>query len=203
MMLRELNDDLASLVANARRSLVQVASGPGNGAGTIWHSDGLIVTNAHVVAHGPLKVTLSDSRNFPAKVLASDDSLDLAALYIEANNLPTIAPSNSKGLRVGQWVIALGHPWGVIGGSTAGIVIGTGDEFPEMPANGREWIVVSLHLRPGHSGGPLLDSEGRLIGINTLITGPDVGFAIPAHIVKHFLRQRLGTPEHEPHAMTV
>jgi serine protease Do len=202
-MLRELNDGLAAVAANARRSLVQVASGPGSGAGTIWHSDGLIVTNAHVIGHGPIKVALPDGRSFPAKVLTSDDDLDLAALYIEANNLPTIEPGSSKALQAGQWVIALGHPWGVIGGSTAGIVIGSGAEFPEMPANGREWIVVSLHLRPGHSGGPLLDSDGRLIGINTLITGPDVGFAIPAHVVKHFLRQQLGTPDHEPHMMAV
>jgi serine protease Do len=202
-MLYELNEGLAALVANARQSLVQVTSGPGSGAGTIWHPDGLIVTNAHVIAHGPVKVALPDGRSFPAKVLASDDDLDLAALYVEANNLPTIAPGSSKTLHAGQWVIALGHPWGVVGGSTAGVVIGSGDEFPEMPVNGREWIVVSLHLRPGHSGGPLLDSDGRLIGINTLITGPDVGFAIPAHVVKLFLRQRLGTPEHEPHLMAV
>jgi serine protease Do len=202
-MLYELNEGLATLVANARQSLVQVTSGPGSGAGTIWHPDGLIVTNAHVIAHGPVKVALPDGRGFPAKVLASDDDLDLAALYVEANNLPTIAPGSSKALHAGQWVIALGHPWGVVGGSTAGVVIGSGDEFPEMPVNGREWIVVSLHLRPGHSGGPLLDSDGRLIGINTLITGPDVGFAIPAHVVKLFLRQRLGTPEHEPHLMAV
>jgi serine protease Do len=135
--------------------------------------------------------------------LSKDDDLDLAALYVKANDLPTIAPGSSKALRSGQWVVALGHPWGVIGGSTAGIVIGSGDEFPEMPANGREWIVVSLHLRPGHSGGPLLVSDGRFVGINTLITGPDVGFAIPAHVVKRFLRQYLGTPEPEPHLVAV
>jgi S1-C subfamily serine protease len=87
--------------------------------------------------------------------------------------------------------MALGHPWGVQGAATSGIVIGKGTNLPEMPP-GRDWIALSLHLRPGHSGGPLLNADGALIGINTMITGPDVGFAIPVDTVKFFLRQALG-----------
>jgi S1-C subfamily serine protease len=79
----------------------------------------------------------------------------------------------------------------VTGAATGGVVIGVGAEWPEMPRSGREWVVVSLHLRPGHSGGPLVDTQGHLVGINTLMTGPDVGVAVPVHVVKAFLRQTL------------
>jgi S1-C subfamily serine protease len=73
-------------------------------------------------------------------------------------------------------------------------VIGIGTNLPEMGQMqpGREWIALSLHMRPGHSGGPLVDSRGRLVGINTMITGPDVGFAIPVQTVKTFLKETIG-----------
>lgn len=201
-LLRQLNDDMAGVAEIGQRALVRISSGQGwgqgSGAGTIWHPEGLIVTNAHVVARGALRVTLPDGRTLPAKVLAASRELDLAALSVDASDLPTIELSSTRALQPGTWVLALGHPWGIYNSATAGIVIGAGDEFPEMPANGREWVVLSLHLRPGHSGGPLLDAEGRLVGINTMISGPDVGFAIPVHVVKRFLKQALGTAEVEP-----
>jgi serine protease Do len=117
--------------------------------------------------------------------------LDLAALSIEASGLPTIEPGDSRKLRPGEWVLALGHPWGVIGAATGGIVIGIGADLPEMPFAGREWLAVSLHMRPGHSGGPLIDTAGRLVGVNTMINGPDVGMAVPVHVIKKFLRRSL------------
>ncbi len=75
------------------------------------------------------------------------------------------------------------------------VTSGVGDQLPEMGQMqpGREWIALSLHMRPGHSGGPVVDSEGKLVGINTMITGPDVGFAIPVHIVKAFLKEAIGS----------
>lgn len=86
----------------------------------------------------------------------------------EANHLPTIALGDSRQLQPGQWVLALGHPWGVLGAVTAGIVIDIGRP-PEIPSAAlREFIQVGLHLRPGHSGGPLVDVQGRLVGINTI-----------------------------------
>lgn len=184
-------------------SLVRVYDGIGAGAGTIWHADGLIITNAHVVvrdgqrfrrgwgrrtAQSELRVTLVDGRDFAARVLGADEESDLAALVIDAEDLPTIEVGTSKDVRAGQWVTALGHPWGVHGAATSGVVIGAGKNLPDMPLADREWIALGLHLRPGHSGGPLLDSDGRLIGINTMITGPDVGFAVPVDRVKAFLR---------------
>jgi serine protease Do len=195
-IIQQLNDALANRIDHVHESLVQISNGRGAGAGTIWHSDGLIITNAHVIrGHNNLNVTLSDGRKFPASVIAADDNLDLAALSINATDLPTIATGDSHKLKAGQWVMAVGHPWGVQGAVTSGVVIGVGDQLPEMGQMqpGREWIALSLHMRPGHSGGPVVDSEGNLVGINTMITGPDVGFAIPVHIVKAFLKEAIGS----------
>lgn len=194
-LIQQLNDALANRIDHVHESLVQISNGQGAGAGTIWHSDGLIITNAHVIrGHNNLNVTLSDGRTFPASIIAADDRLDLAALSINATNLPTIQTGDSHKLKAGQWVMAIGHPWGVQGAVTSGVIIGVGDQLPEMGQiqPGREWIALSLHMRPGHSGGPVVDSDGRLIGINTMITGPDVGIAIPAHIVKAFLKDAIG-----------
>ena len=191
-MLPELNTDLADVVERVYCSLVHVQNGRrGSGAGTIWHPQGLIVTNAHVAGRGPLKVGLLDGRTLPAQILARDPDRDLAALRVEASDLPSVQLGDSRRLRPGEWVMAVGHPWGVPGAATAGVVIGMGAEWPEMPRNGRDWVVVSLHMRPGHSGGPLVDVHGRLVGINTMINGPDVGVAIPVHVVVEFLRGAL------------
>jgi serine protease Do len=89
-------------------------------------------------------------------------------------------------------VVALGHPWGVVGAAAAGVVIGIGSWWPEAPKAGREWIVAGMRLRPGNSGGPLLDAEGQLVGMNTMISGPEVGMAVPVHVVKRFLHKALG-----------
>ncbi|UCC65457.1 MAG: trypsin-like peptidase domain-containing protein [Anaerolineae bacterium] len=192
-VLQQLNLDMSSVVEDVRRSLVQISNGwRGAGAGTIWHSDGLILTNAHVVGRRSLQVTLPDAQKLPARLLAHDRRLDLAALNVDATALPTIELGNSKRLQPGQWVLALGHPWGVPGAATAGVVIGVGPS-PEMPLPQRELIQVSLHLRPGYSGGPLVDVKGRLLGINTMMAGPDVGLAVPVHEVKAFLRRALGS----------
>jgi serine protease Do len=193
-LLRQLNADMASVVSQVRGSLVGVSNGRrGHGAGTIWHPQGLILTNAHVVAgRHHLRVTLPDGETLLASLLAADPDLDLAALSVEAEGLPTIEVGQSKNMVAGDVVIALGHPWGVRGAATAGVFIAMSDGMPEGPAAGRELIAVSLHLRPGHSGGPLVDARGRLIGINTMMAGPDVGVAVPAHVIKRFLKDALG-----------
>lgn len=200
-LLQQLSNEMAETYASVQQSLVQITDGSGSiGAGTIWHEDGLIVTNAHVVAQRSrrgeiqmrrLAVVLPDGREFPAKVLAMDVENDLAALAVDADGLPVITPGDSQNLRAGQYVMAMGHPWGVRDSLTAGVVIGMGGDLPELPP-GREWIALNLRLRPGHSGGPLVDTNGHLVGINTMITGPEVGFAIPAHVVKAFLKEALG-----------
>ena len=192
-LMRQLNLEMSAVVENVRRSLVQITNGRrGAGAGTIWHADGLIVTNAHVVGRRSLRVTLPDGRTLPVRLLARDASRDLAALAVDATGLPTSELGQSKQLQPGQWVLALGHPWGVAGAVTAGVVIGVGPP-PEMPLPQRELIQIGLRLRPGHSGGPLVDVHGRLVGINTMMAGPEVGLAVPVHVVKTFLRQALGS----------
>jgi S1-C subfamily serine protease len=187
-----LNADMAGMVDRVHRSLVQVRNGRhGAGAGTIWHERGLIITNAHVVGRGPVRVELPNGSTLPAQIMASDPDRDLAALRVEAAGLPIIQLADSRAVRPGQWVTALGHPWGVQGAATSGVVIGMGKEWPEMPRARHDWLVVGLHMRPGHSGGPLVDVRGRLLGINTMINGPDVGLAIPVHVVVDFLKQSL------------
>lgn len=190
-VLQQLNDDIAALAEGLQRSLVRVHNGRGAGAGMILHRDGLIVTNAHVVAHASRRhsphITLADGRSLPARILASDPERDLAALTVEAADLPIVQLGDSKSLRPGQWVMAMGYPWGLVGAATAGVVIGVGTAWPEMPPSGKEWVVVSLHLRPGDSGGPLVDLQGQVVGINTMMNGPDVGVAVPADVVKRFL----------------
>jgi serine protease Do len=191
-VLQALNADLDEIVTRVRRSLVRIYHGRrGAGSGAIWRSDGLVVTNAHVVGHGPAQVELADGRTLAAQIVTQDAGQDLAALRLEgagSADLPPIQLGDSRALKPGEWVVAIGHPWGVEGAATAGIVIGTGGRLPGAPRNGHEWISLSLHLRPGHSGGPLVDARGRLVGINTLINGPDVGVAIPVHVVTAFLR---------------
>jgi len=188
----EINAETASIVDTALAALVQVRNhGRGAGAGTLWHPGGLIVTNAHVAGRGPLSVELANGQVFGAEILAADHDLDIAALRIHGQDFPTVQLADSRMVRPGQWVMALGHPWGVTGAATAGVIIGMGREWPEMPVTRQDWIVVSLHLRPGHSGGPLIDVRGRLLGINTMINGPDVGFAIPTHAIVAFLKKRL------------
>ena len=192
-LLMQLNDEMSAVVERVRRSLVEIKNGRGSvGAGTIWHSEGLIVTNAHVVGRRQLAVTLADGRTLPARLLAHDASLDLAALKLDASDLPTIELGWSKQLQPGQWVLALGHPWGVPGAVTAGVVIGMGSH-PEGILPQRDLIQVDLPLRPGHSGGPLVDARSRLVGINVMMNGPEVGLAVPVHEAKRFLRQALGS----------
>ena len=193
-LLTRINENLDEAVMGARRSLVQVHSGDrGAGAGSIWHPDGLIVTNDHVVRSKSMSVTLPDGTVLPARLLASDSGLDVAALAVDAKGLTAAELGESRNLRPGQWVLAIGHPWGVYGAATSGVVIGVGSEQDPSGSSPREVITVAAPLRPGNSGGPLLDAEGRLVGINTMMMGPEVGVALPVHLVKTFLKERLGT----------
>ncbi|UCG24093.1 MAG: trypsin-like peptidase domain-containing protein [Chloroflexota bacterium] len=192
-LVSQINEQMSAVVDEARRCLVQVHNGRrGAGAGTILHADGLVITNAHVVRRQSPKITLADGRTLPGRLLTYDEELDLAAVAVDAQDLPTIELGRRGQLRPGQWVVALGHPWGITGATTAGMVIDVGRPVEELPYRG-ELIQVGLHLRPGHSGGPMVDGSGRLVGINAMISGPEVGLAVPIHGVKRFLKQNLGS----------
>jgi len=195
-VLQQINEDAALVSDRVLNSLVQVNNGQrGVGSGAIWQSDGLILTNAHVIlgrrgqVSNALSITLRDGQEYPARLVAYDLQRDLAALHIDAQNLPAVEVGDSRRLSAGDLVLALGFPWGVKGGATSGVVIGNGDSLPELGDSKREWIAASLHLRPGHSGGPMVNSQGKIIGINTLMNGPEVGVAIPAHVAEEFLKE--------------
>ena len=192
-LLRQFNDEMAVLAERVKRSTVEVRSGQhGGAAGTVWHSSGLVVTNAHVIGRGEPRVVLPDGKVCGARLLARDRSRDLAALAVDAEDLSPIALGDSKSLEPGQLVMAMGHPLGVKSAVTAGIVMhADGDHvhvnYPE------QLVAVNLPLRPGNSGGPLVDWEGRLVGINTMMTGPDTGLAIPVDVAKAFLKDEVAS----------
>ena len=191
-LLTQFSNDLADVHERVTPSLVQIRrGGRGIGAGSIWTSDGLLLTNAHVVdARGrvaaDLSVRLSDGRDLPAEVVAVDPHDDLAALRVAGESFQPIELGDSAALHAGQVVLAFGFPYGVTGGATVGAVIGESD-LPQSGRRGRRWLAASLHLRPGHSGGPMVDAEGRLVGINTMMNGPDVGVAVPVNAAREFL----------------
>lgn len=191
-ILAQLSTDMGNAIRDVAEGLVRVQNGRhGHGAGVVWGADGLIMTNAHVIRRDDPMVELPTRGRVRGQVLAVDRELDLALIRIETRGLRSVPRGDSRGLRTGDWVAALGHPWGVQGGVTSGTVIGMGRDWEEMPRDRRELILVSLHLRPGHSGGPLVDSDGLMVGINTMAAGPDVGIAVPVHVAEGFVHKRV------------
>jgi len=189
-ILEQLNDEMADVVEGVSRSLVQVSNGGySGGAGIVATADGLILTNAHVVRSRHVQVTLPDGRSYPGEYVARAADYDLAAVRVDAEDLVAVPFGNSQSLRPGDWVFAVGHPWGVLNAVTSGIVIASGANLPEMPRGSKEWVATSLHLRPGNSGGPLVDINGGVVGINTVMAGPEVGLAIPSHVAERFLEK--------------
>ena len=192
-ILTQFSTGIATVSERVLPAVVQIRNGrSGAGGGIIWQEDGIIVTNAHVVSHRTvspqtLTVQLADGREFTPQLLALDTEHDLAVLQIEAKGLPTIPVGDSHQLKPGQMVLAFGFPWGVTGGATSGVVIGVGSQIGDVRSP-HEWVAASLHLRPGHSGGPMVDVAGRLIGINTMMNGPDVGVAVPVDVAKRLVQ---------------
>jgi serine protease Do len=179
-----VGEELSELADSLRKITVQVHTGRwGHGSGVIWRSDGLIVTNAHVASGPGIRVRLADGRLLDARPLAREPERDLAALRIMASGLPAAAPGRFDGLRPGELVAALGHPYGVADALSLGVI------HELTRDHGRPaWIRADVRLAPGNSGGPLADVTGRVLGINTLIAG-GLGFAIPSPVVAGFLRR--------------
>jgi serine protease Do len=174
---------LEALVERVRTSVVQVRQGGrGIGTGVIWRSNGGIVTNYHVVAGGrEVAVLLSDGRTLAAKVEAGSRELDLALLQVEAQDLPAAPVGESARLRVGELVFAVGNPWGQRNVFTAGIVSALG-EVPVREGLTATYVRSDVHLAPGNSGGPLLNAQGAVVGINAMIFGGDLAVAIPSQV---------------------
>ena len=166
----------------------------GLGSGVIISNDGYIVTNNHVVDGAEkLEVTLNDNRSFNAKVIGTDATTDLALLKIEAKDLSPIPFGDSDDIKVGEWVLAVGNPFGFTSTVTAGIVSAKARSISSathsMPMGVESFIQTDAAVNPGNSGGALVTTDGLLVGINTAIystTGNYAGysFAIPSNIVK-------------------
>jgi serine protease Do len=155
----------------------------GMGSGFIVSPDGLILTNAHVVANASeVTVKLSDRREFKARVIGTDRQTDVAALKIDATNLPAVTLGSAQNVRVGEWVVAIGSPFGFENTVTSGIVSATSRALPDGRAV--PFIQTDVALNPGNSGGPLFNMKGEVIGINSQIYSRSGGyqglsFAIP------------------------
>ena len=170
-----------------RKQRVQTPKKEATGSGVIISSDGYIVTNNHVVEGADeLTVTLNDNREYSARIIGTDKTTDLALIKVDGKNLPTLPIADSDKVRVGEWVIAVGNPFGLNNTVTAGIISA---KARTLGANGVEsFIQTDAAINKGNSGGALVNTQGELVGINAMLysqTGSyaGYGFAIPTSIM--------------------
>jgi serine protease Do len=169
----------------------------GAGSGVIITHEGCILTNNHVVEGAKeVDVTLADKREFKAKVVGRDPKTDLAVVKINAGrDLPTATLGDSSQLKVGDWVLAIGNPFGLSHTVTAGIVSAKGRVIGAGPYD--DFIQTDASINPGNSGGPLFNMKGEVVGINTAIipSGQGIGFAIPVNTAKPLIPQLVSKGE--------
>ncbi|MDR3513225.1 MAG: Do family serine endopeptidase [Caulobacteraceae bacterium] len=174
------------------------AKGPkaqSSGSGFFISPDGYIVTNNHVVENAEdIKVTLTDGRELPAKIIGRDEDTDLAVIKVQGTGFPFVDFENSAKPRVGDWVLAVGNPYGLNGTATAGIVSAYGRNIGD---NFVDFIQIDAPINRGNSGGPTFDIYGRVIGVNSAIFSPSggsvgIGFAIPADVADNITKQLIG-----------
>ena len=163
------------------------------GSGFIYSSDGYIVTNHHVIKNAKkIIVKLNNKTELTAKVVGSDEQSDIALLKVKAKNLQPVKIGNSEDIKVGQWVLAIGSPFGFESTVTAGIVSAKGRSLPN--GNYVPFIQTDVAINPGNSGGPLFDLSGKVVGVNAQIftrSGGFMGlsFAIPIHVAEDVINQ--------------
>ena len=171
------------------------------GSGFIISNNGIILTNAHVVKDAKeVTVKLTDRREFRAKVLGADPKTDVAVLKIEAKNLPVVALGNSRDLKAGQWVLAIGSPFGFENTVTAGVVSAKGRSLPDDSSV--PFIQTDVPINPGNSGGPLFNTRGEVVGINSQIYTRSggyqgVSFSIPIDVATRIKDQIVATGKAE------
>jgi serine protease Do len=172
---------------------------PGLGSGFIVRADGVIVTNAHVIADAnTISVALRDGTTYAARLLGKDEANDIAVLKIDAKSLPVATLGTSDDLMIGEWVIAIGNPYGFLLGNsepsvTVGVISGTGRNLVARSQGSAlyvDMIQTDASINPGNSGGPLVNAVGAIVGVNSSIYTPSggsigLGFAIPIDRVKH------------------
>lgn len=172
----------------------------GMGSGFIISSDGMVLTNAHVVRGAErVTVTLGDGRSLTGEVLGRDPLTDVAVVRLPANNLPALTLGDSETIQPGEWAIAIGNPLGLENTVTAGIISGIGRPGGVIgsPNSRVNFIQTDAAINPGNSGGPLLNRQGEVIGINTAIIGRarGLGFAIPIAQARNIAEQLIATGE--------
>jgi serine protease Do len=167
--------------------------GMAQGSGFFISGDGYIVTNNHVVDHATeVNVTTADGKTIPAKVIGTDPKTDLALLKVKGDSFPYVSFAE-KAPRVGDWVIAVGNPFGLGGTVTAGIVSARGRDIGSGPYD--DFLQIDAPVNHGNSGGPTFNSQGQVVGVNTAIFSPSggsvgIGFAISSDVVKSVVAQR-------------
>lgn len=189
-----ISASFGEIAERLRRSTVEVktAGEAGGGSGVVWNAKGMIVTNAHVARSKQATIGLWDGRQYPATLTSRDAGRDLATFKIDARDLAPAVQGNSRALRPGEIVIAVGNPLGFTGALTTGVVHALG---PVAGVSRRDWVQADVRLAPGNSGGPLADSQGRVVGINTMVVAGRLGLAVPTHDIERFLRAgRTATP---------
>jgi len=163
----------------------------GMGSGFIISADGYILTNEHVIGSATeINVYLANQeKSLPAKVVGSDEELDLAVLKINAAKLPYLKLGNDNNIRVGEWVIAIGNPYGLDHTVTTGVISAKGRPVQVEDRQYKNLLQTDASINPGNSGGPLLNLAGEVIGINTAVnsSAQGIGFAIPANTVTNVL----------------
>jgi serine protease Do len=159
------------------------------GSGFIVDKEGYILTNNHVVGKADdIKVTLADGRSYEAQVKGTDPKTDIALIKIEAeNDLPVAGLGDSDALEVGEWVMAIGNPFGLKHTVTVGVVSAKGRTIGTGPYD--DFIQTDASINPGNSGGPLINMKGEVVGINTAIIGQGIGFAIPVNLARNIMDQ--------------
>ena len=173
----------AALAETLRGVTVEITDdGASLGCGVLWPT-GCVLTNAHVVRRPHVDVRRSDGARLEARLVARDRSVDLAVLRLAADDLPTATLAEAAAVRVGTIVVAVGHPFGLRGALTAGIV----HALAPITRGGAPWIHADLRLAPGNSGGPLADVSGAIVGINAMVVG-GLALAVPVSRVRDFVR---------------
>lgn len=189
-----LSAELAALARRVSAGVVVVRVAPtGAGSGVVWDDQRLIITNAHVATQPELEVITPDGRALRARVIARAEPLDLAAIRVTDSDGGALIPAaigDSAALRVGELVVAIGNPLGERNVTTLGLVAGTGPIA--QPGGSREALRLAITLRPGNSGGALVDSRGQVVGIPHLVIGVGLALAVPSHVVQRFIQRAVG-----------
>lgn len=182
---------VTSVVDKVGPAVTGVSVGRGGGSGVLFAPDGYLLTNAHVVRGARrAEVSLPDGSSFPADVVGEDPATDLAVVHVDGPRVPSAELGNSSGLRVGQLVVAIGNPLGFSFTVSAGVVSALGRSLRAQDGRLMDAIIqTDVAMNPGNSGGPLVDSRGRVVGINTavILGAQGIGFAVPVDTARWVL----------------